>query len=298
MTGSELHGTVASLLPKGAAMRGFVHGVNRVLREVQSKGPWSWLLKEGAITTVAEYSTGTVSLTQGSATVTGSGTTFTSAMVGRRFRSSDGTQYTISAYVSGTQVTLSTAYAGSSVSGAAYRIYQDVYSLPSDCVVLQSWWNTQTRCWVRAVPRSSVFERSVLMDMRSGWPEVAAMWQGTQPTGSTPTSPQVVFWPAPSSVQLIPILYVRGISRLTGPASVLDVPAALELTVVEGVKWRMMEQVEGLEKGAREHQANAFRKMLQEDWSEDQGLTPSEIFVGGTEIGPEELAGMWPVEIR
>ena len=69
------------------------------------------------------YSTGTVSVTNGSTTVTGSGTTFTSDMVGKRFKvTGDTTFYTVSAYTSATQITLGTAYGGTTGTGKGYVI--------------------------------------------------------------------------------------------------------------------------------------------------------------------------------
>lgn len=84
---------------------------------------------------VDEYTTGTVSMTNGSATVTGSGTTFTQAMVGRYFTvndaTGDGMWYRITAYVSATEVTLENFYDGETVSGKNYKIAEAFY-LPED----------------------------------------------------------------------------------------------------------------------------------------------------------------------
>jgi hypothetical protein len=74
----------------------------------------------------ADYTTGTISLTNGSTTVTGSGTTFTSAMVGRWLNvtspSGDGNWYEISTFSSTTVITLKKTYQGSTVSGASFTI--------------------------------------------------------------------------------------------------------------------------------------------------------------------------------
>lgn len=70
-----------------------------------------------------DYTTGTVSLTQGSTTVTGSGTTFTSSMVGREFRvtdGSDGYDYRIAGYTSGTVLTLEEPFLGVSGAGKTF----------------------------------------------------------------------------------------------------------------------------------------------------------------------------------
>lgn len=92
---------------------------------------WDFLLKDDALATVNEYTTGTISLTQGSATVTGSGTTFTSAMVGRRILPSGSTRsYKITAYSSSTSITIESVYEGSTISGVSYSIAKDTFNLP------------------------------------------------------------------------------------------------------------------------------------------------------------------------
>lgn len=92
-----------------------------------------YLMTESFFTTVAPYETGTVTATNGSKTITGSGTTFTTAMVGRKIRvDSQQAYYRISAYVSATEVTLEAPYQGTTTSGATYSIYKDEYKLAAD----------------------------------------------------------------------------------------------------------------------------------------------------------------------
>ena len=67
------------------------------------------------------YTTGTVSINQGSTSITGSGTTFTSAMVGRQIFLSN-RWYVISAFGSTTSITIASAFADANLSGSAYRI--------------------------------------------------------------------------------------------------------------------------------------------------------------------------------
>ena len=72
---------------------------------------------------MAWYSTGTVSVTNGSTTVTGSGTNFTSgARAGEAFYGPDGKLYEVGSVVSSTQLTLNTAYLGSTATGQSYSI--------------------------------------------------------------------------------------------------------------------------------------------------------------------------------
>lgn len=77
---------------------------------------------------VDDYTTGTVTVTASSATVIGSGTTFTPAMVGRWFEVTDttvpgqGYAYKVLSYSSATSINLETFWAGSTASGTTYRI--------------------------------------------------------------------------------------------------------------------------------------------------------------------------------
>lgn len=74
----------------------------------------------------ADYSTGTITTTLNSATVTGSGTTFTAAMVGRSLKvadpNGDGMWYKIAAYVDANTLTLENTYAGVTAASLAYSI--------------------------------------------------------------------------------------------------------------------------------------------------------------------------------
>ena len=59
--------------------------VNKSYLKALSHGRWSELVEEDSFAIAAPYTTGTVSVTLGSTSVTGSGTVWTSAMEGRQF---------------------------------------------------------------------------------------------------------------------------------------------------------------------------------------------------------------------
>jgi hypothetical protein len=72
---------------------------------------------------MAWYKTGTVTVTNNSATVTGSGTNFVSgAQVGFGFQGPNGLVYEVTAINSSTSLTITPAYGGSTASGQAYAI--------------------------------------------------------------------------------------------------------------------------------------------------------------------------------
>lgn len=73
-----------------------------------------------------DYSAGTITVTNASATVTGSSTVFTATMVGRSLRiddpSGDGMWYKVASFTSTTVITLENTYAGITGSGFSYKI--------------------------------------------------------------------------------------------------------------------------------------------------------------------------------
>lgn len=81
------------------------------------------------------YTTGTVAVTNGSATVTGSGTAFTVNMVGRYFSvtasTGDNLWYRIVNRPSATILTLENVYEGETVSGVAYAV-SEMFALPEE----------------------------------------------------------------------------------------------------------------------------------------------------------------------
>lgn len=87
--------------------------------------------------TVADYTTGTVSISNNNTVLTGVGTTFTAAMVGRWFNMNDESQqdqgfwYRVSSFSSTTVLGIETSYNGTGVSGKTYRICQ-VPELPTE----------------------------------------------------------------------------------------------------------------------------------------------------------------------
>ena len=87
----------------------------------------------------AKYTTGTIAVTNASTTITGTGSTFTAAMVGRYFNitdaDGDGMFYRIATYTSATVLVLDRAYNGSTDTSANYQIVE-MFNLPEEIQIL------------------------------------------------------------------------------------------------------------------------------------------------------------------
>lgn len=94
---------------------------------------WQALGATGVLVTAPLVNAGSVAATAGSATVTGAGTAWASALDGRRFQVvGQEPWYTVLAVNSATQLVLDRAFQGPSVTAAGYRIVQDRYEMGPD----------------------------------------------------------------------------------------------------------------------------------------------------------------------
>lgn len=100
---------------------------------------WSGLRVDTEVNIPAAYTTGMAGLVNASAAVSGSGTTWTSAMVGRQFLvGSRAPVYTIATVPTATSLTLDRVYGGNTVISTAYEITLMHLSMPTDFSSLES----------------------------------------------------------------------------------------------------------------------------------------------------------------
>lgn len=102
-------------------------------RVIPARHEYDWMRKSSTLTMTAEYDTGTVAITSGGTSITGTDTVWTSAMTGRKmWIGSNDDIYTFT-YVSGTTGTISPAYTGSTDETAAtYSIFEMDFALAAD----------------------------------------------------------------------------------------------------------------------------------------------------------------------
>ena len=115
-----------------------LEAINRSYKHINyiiggNKRAFPWMTKSFKFSTVDEFTTGTVTATNGDKTIAHSATGFTAAMVGRKFKTSeDDTIYTIAYRASTSSLELDQAYVGTGGSGLTFNIYEDTYDLPPD----------------------------------------------------------------------------------------------------------------------------------------------------------------------
>ncbi len=200
-------------------IEGYIADVYRdILRELA----WTRENVTTVLQTAAPYTTGTVTLTHGSTAVTGSGTTFTTAMTGRGFRATGRDEIYEFSYVSATAATLDRPFEGTTGS-TGYKIFQFVYLLPSDCRLLED------SAFGPEIERVQHETGSTY-----GTPEI---WQSYMDDASTPPRMQVKLYPIPDAAIGLPFTYQREEPALATGVTLL--PWLQPSALVEGVTGKL-----------------------------------------------------------
>jgi len=108
--------------------------INRAYtQEIPRKEDWSFLKTSSAVSCTAKYSTGTIAATAGSASITGTGTTWVTGMTGRKIKIGSNENIYTFTYTAATTGTISPVYSGANdITGASYIMYDDDYAMASD----------------------------------------------------------------------------------------------------------------------------------------------------------------------
>lgn len=102
------------------------------VREIPAKFEWDWNRAIGTISLLPKYSTGTVTMVNGSAAVVGVGTTWTTAMTGMKFTVQATNEIYTFTQTGATTGTISPVYQGASGSALTYEIFEYIYPLATD----------------------------------------------------------------------------------------------------------------------------------------------------------------------
>lgn len=118
--------------------------INSAYHRILDYRNWKGLEVEAWLESVAVYTAGTVTVTNGSAAITGSSTVWIAGMTGRKFRVDGRKEWYTFTRTAATTGTLDRVYEGDSGSALAYHIFQNVYSLPAGCKFIQVMNNIRT----------------------------------------------------------------------------------------------------------------------------------------------------------
>lgn len=188
--------------------------LNIALQDLHLHYRWWWAERRAVLITKEPYSTGTVTVTQGSTSVTGSSTAWTTAdafgvnnaAVGHKITlGALGEVYTISTVASATSLTLESRYTGDDLSGGSYTVFADEYALASDFFVPMDLRVFSEERGIELVG-PQLFYRMYPRNSVGGTPKHAAIIT-LAPSGSASVRRRVVFGPRPDQALSIPYRY-------------------------------------------------------------------------------------------
>ncbi|MBM3744166.1 MAG: hypothetical protein FJW34_00040 [Acidobacteria bacterium] len=201
--------------------------------EILDRLQWERLHVDGTLLSVAPYETGTVAVTAASTAVTGTGTTWTAAMSGRRFRVTARSEYYTFTRTGNTTGTLDRAYEGDTDTAAGYMIFANVYALPSDCRILET---------VRSLDPAGELKRFSRGELNACYPARPStgdpgLWAPCMDDTSDPPKMQVELYPIPDAAKGYLITYVAEKTALSaGTTSASLLPWLRPAALIAGVQ--------------------------------------------------------------
>lgn len=174
-----------------------------------------WAERSAFITTQAQYTTGTVTITKGSQSLTGASTAWNTAnsfsvknmRANGKIRIAGATNpYTISAVSSDTAATVSTPFTETSASASTYVYYEDVYDLESDFLRPIDAQRFSDDVPIDLISRTE-FRRRYPANAVPGRPSVACIVDYA-PSGNTTPIRRVRFHQPPDTNYTIPYSYI------------------------------------------------------------------------------------------
>lgn len=178
--------------------------LNRSAADVWNAFLWPERIKHSFIVTAGQYTTGTITVLNGSTAIVGAGTTFTASMVGRRLAlTSSSVWYRVASFTDTTHINLERVYTETSGAAKAYTIYADEYDVDESVESIQNVGLLSSTGSVVMLDELDL-ERWAAIPQSLGSPRI---WAAVTALDVSPNTRRVRLWPVPSSVLT---LEVRG----------------------------------------------------------------------------------------
>ena len=194
---------------------------------------WWFTASRAMFQTAADYTTGTVALTNASGTVTGTSTVWTAAMVNRWIQFSGETDwYEVTARASNTSITITPSYSGSTTStNVTYIIRAVSYSLAADVdVVYDVRQFANPEKLVQLSPRE--YDRLRPNPVVTGKATHYIVWPRTTGAGVW----RVELYPTADAIFNVEYRYFRTIPDLSADGDICEIPAKWHWVWVEKAK--------------------------------------------------------------
>lgn len=210
--------------------------INRSYEHLLNAHTWSFLFTEALVKLYAPITAGTATAVNGSNNITGTGTTWTSAVVGRYIKiGSSFTFYRITGLVVLTQVlTIESTFGEANVTDGAYTIFQDVYSKPTDCGNIVS---------IRYDLNIGEVTKAYVDTLDPDRESTGEPWRWYNIDDAT-----FGIWPVPDQAYTVRMQYRKAIAQLSAEADAALLPERL---ILKHAQMAAYQQLAGSEQGAK-----------------------------------------------
>lgn len=211
--------------------------INLTIQEVHSRSDWWWDQDREIVQTVIDKTAGTVDVSAGGTTVTGTSTAFASADVGKyiQFSSSDD-WYKITAVASTTSLTIESAYLGTAaLDDGTYTIRQFYYGCSSSVEKVLSVTQSVTRQKLKVIHFKD-FDHSLLFQDGSGDAFLMAVW-GRDSSGNV----QFAVYPYPDTALNLELKFKKTQADLSADDDEPRIPNNWRWVILTGTLKRGLE---------------------------------------------------------
>lgn len=241
--------------------------LNLTIQDICSRRDWKFLQEREIVQTVADYTTGTCDITDGSATVTGTGTVWTSTHVRWYIQFQGETNwYEVTARASNTSITISPAYEGTTATGQTYTLRQVFYSLSTSVSRILS------------IRQSSTPSKLTNMGYRSldlyqpdisttGAPTAYALFRLDPSIAATAAKKrQLQFFPSADGIYNMEARYVKLLSDLSADGDISDIPVPFHSVIIDGAEFMIGRQMNNpATPELKQSYEFGIQKMIEED---------------------------------
>lgn len=241
--------------------------LNLTIQDIASRRDWKFLQEREIVQTVADYTTGTVDVTNASATVTGTGTVFATSHV-RSFIQFQGETnwYEITARASGTSITISPAFGGTTATGQTFTIRQVFYSLTTSASRILDIRQSATPAKLTNIGYRNLdlYQPDV---STTGAPSAYALFRNDPAVAATAAKKrQLQFFPTPDGVYNMEVRYLKQLSDLSADTDISDLPQQFHTIVIDGAEWMISKSLnDPSEPQKKQSYEFGLQKMIEEE---------------------------------
>lgn len=214
-----------------------IRWANFIQNDIASRYPFDWLITNGFIQTTTDYTTGTITGTAGSTSITGSGTAWTSAFLNAYLQPANDTNwYEVQTVGGATAITL-TKPLTAAITAGTYTLRTTYYDLPSNCFKVFDVRQTNTPIKLTNLGLYTLDQYQP--DINTVSNPTGYFLFGEDPLVAASAAKQTLigFFPTPDAKYNIQIRYFLELTDLSADTDIPLIPVPYTNVLLDGMEW-------------------------------------------------------------